>query len=59
MMMIRMIGTAAVIALLCGASLHAQTATPVAPVEAVAFDPDAVNRAFARLSEDERYVIGV
>jgi peptidoglycan hydrolase-like protein with peptidoglycan-binding domain len=57
MMMIRMIGTAAVIALLCGASLHAQMATPAAPVEAVAFDPDAVNSAFARLSEDERYVI--
>lgn len=55
--MIRMMGTAAVMALLCGASLHAQTATPAAPAGAVAFDPDAVNRAFNRLSEDERYVI--
>ncbi len=56
-MMIRMMGTAAVVALLCSAGLHAQTASPAASVEAVAFDPDAVNRAFNRLSEDERYVI--
>ena len=56
-MMIRMMGTAAVMALFCGGSLHAQTATPAAPADAVAFDPDAVNRAFNRLSEDERYVI--
>lgn len=57
MMTIRMMGTAAVMVLLCGASLHAQTGTPAAPADAVAFDPDAVNRVFTRLSEDERYVI--
>lgn len=57
MMMIRMMGTAAVMALLCGASLHAQTATSAAPVDAVAFDPDAVNRAFSQLAEHERFVI--
>lgn len=56
-MMIRMMGTAAVMVLLCGAGLYAQTTAPAAPVDAVAFDPDAVNRAFTRLSEDERYVI--
>lgn len=57
MMTTRMIGTATVMALLCGASLHAQTAAPAAPVDAVAFDPGAVNRAFSRLAEHERFVV--
>lgn len=53
-MIVRTMEAVAVMAQLCGASLHAQTATPT---DAVAFDQDAVNRAFTRLSEDERYVI--
>lgn len=55
--MIRMMATVGVMALLCGAGLHAQTVAPAVLAEAVAFDQDAVNRAFTRLSEDERYVI--
>lgn len=57
--MIRIIGVASIIAV-TGATALAQGTVPggvAEPVEAVLFSTDAVNRAFTRLSEDERFVI--
>lgn len=57
--MIRTIGVAALIAMMGVTALAEDNPSGIGtmPVDAVPFSPEAVNRAFSELSEDERYVI--